>query len=301
MAGVKITHPEKVLFPEDGVTKGELIDYYRRIANWMLPYLRGRPLSLQRFPDGIGAPGFFQQNADRYCNESVHCVSVPKQGGSVTHIVCDNAATLVYLANLAVITPHAWLSRFDKPNNPDQVIFDLDPSGPDFGPVKRAAQDLRRLLAEYRLPAFVKTTGSRGLHVVTALKRREDYEAVRAFARDLAERAAALAPDERTTEQRKQKRTGRVFIDTNRNAYAQTAAPAYAVRPRAGAPVSTPLDWGELDDPNLRPDGFTIRNIFGRLERQQDPWEGFRQSAASLSGAGRAISASNRYDRSNGA
>src|ERR1051326_4729570 len=166
---IPISNPDKILFPDREITKRELVDYYQRIAPWMLPHLRGRPLSLHSFPNGIEQPGFFEKNAGRGTPEWVRTAELKKHGGSVAHIVCDNAATLVYLANLACITPHVWLSRSDKIDVPDQMAFDLDPSGDDFGMVKSAARALKRILDELGLPAYLKSTGSRGLHVIVPL------------------------------------------------------------------------------------------------------------------------------------
>lgn len=287
---VKVTRPGKVLFPEDGITKGDLIEYYRRIARWMLPYLRGRPLMMQRYPDGIDKPGFFQKAAARYYPDWIETVTVEKVGGTVKHIICENVSTLVYLANQACITPHIWLSRVGKLNYPDQMIFDLDPSGGEFALVKATAQSLKHLLDELELPAYLKTTGSRGLHVVVPLNRKDDFDSVRAFARELAELLVSGNPEHRTLELRKSMRRGRVFVDINRNAYAQTVAPAYAVRGRRGAPISVPLDWNELQKKDLRSDGVTLRTIFDRLEAVENPWKDFRHRAAALTGARQQLS-----------
>jgi bifunctional non-homologous end joining protein LigD len=280
---VKITHPEKLLFPEDGLTKGDLVDYYRRIAPMILPHLRARPLMLERYPDGIAEPGFIQKAAPAYYPAWIKTVSVRKVGGTVRHVICDDAATLVYLANQACVTPHIWLSRVDKLEYPDQMLFDLDPSDERFEPVKATAQALKDLLDQLGVPAYLKTTGSRGLHVAVPLQRREGFDAVRAVARELAEIVVRQAPEERTLEQLKSQRRGRVFVDTNRNAYAQTLAPAYAVRARRGAPVSAPLAWHELEQRDLRPDGVTIRSVFTRLERVTDPWADFWRRRVALS------------------
>jgi bifunctional non-homologous end joining protein LigD len=283
---VKITRPDKILFPQDGITKGDLIDYYRRIAPWMLPHLRDRPLSLERYPDGIDKPGFFQKTTPFYYPGWIETVTIKKKmGGTVRHVVCNNAATLVYLANQACLTPHIWLSRIDKLDYPDQLVFDLDPSGDRFEPVKAAAQSLKELLDQLGLPAYLKTTGGRGLHVAVPLKRNETFDSVRAFATELAKVVVRQEPEQWTLEQRKDRRRGRVFVDTNRNAYAQTVAPAYAVRPRRGAPVSVPLDWQELSRKDLRSDGVTIRTVFKRLEKPGDPWTDFWRTAASLNRA----------------
>lgn len=286
---VPLSRPEKILFPDDGITKGDLIEYYRRVADWMLPHLRDRPLALERYPDGIGRPGFFQKKAGTYYPTWIRTVTVPKAGGTVRHVVCDDAATLVYLANQACVTPHIWLSRTDRLDRPDQMLFDLDPSGDDFEPVKAAARAFKALLDRLGLPAYLKTTGSRGLHVAVPLQRREDFDAVRGFARELARLVAGEDPEQWTVEQRKDRRGGRVFFDTNRNAYAQMIAPAWAVRARPGAPVSVPLEWHELDRPDLRSNGITIRTVFARLEAAGDPWQDFWSRGATLTRARRRL------------
>jgi bifunctional non-homologous end joining protein LigD len=279
---VNITRPEKVLFPEDGITKGDLIRYYQRISPWMLPHLEGRPLALQRFPDGIDKASFFQKAAAPYYPAWIKKATVPKAGGTVKHVVCDDMATLVYLANQACITPHIWLSRVDKRQFPDQMIFDLDPSTEDVGSVVDAALLLKDVLDDLELPGYIKATGSRGVHIGVPLDRAQDFDAVRAFARSVAEIIVARDPSRYTLEQYKSKRRGRVFIDTNRNAYAQTAVAVYAVRARNGAPVSVPLEWNELRNKNFRPDGVTMRTVFERLDKDNDPWKDFGRHATSL-------------------
>src|SRR5258708_5857947 len=174
-----ITRPEKVLFPEDGITKGDLIRYYQRIGRGRLPYLEGRPLALQRFPDGIDKPSFFQKAAAAYSPAWIKKVTVQKAGGTVKHVVCDDVATLVYLANQACITPHIWLSRVDKREFPDQMIFDFDPSTEDVAAVIDAALSLKDILDDLELPAYLKATGSRGLHVGVPLDREQNFDSVR--------------------------------------------------------------------------------------------------------------------------
>ena len=281
---LKITHPGKVLFPDDGVTKEELVTYYERIASWMLPHVRGRPVAMERYPDGIDKPGFFQKDASPYFPDWIKTATVKKTGGIVRHVICNDAATLMYLASQGCVTPHVWLSRIDKLTYPDQMVFDLNPSGGTFEIVKSTAASLKAVLDNLHLPAFIKTTGSRGLHVVVPLKRTEPFDAVRDFARELAAVVVSQAPRQRTLELVKSRRRGRVFVDTNRIAYAQTMAPAYAVRARRGAPVSLPLDWSELQEAGLRPDGATIRNVLDRLETTGDPWHDFWRHGVSLRG-----------------
>lgn len=286
---LEITRPEKVLFPEEGITKGELIEYYARIAPRILPHLRNRPLTLERYPDGIHKLRIFQKEVPSYFPKWIRRVTVKKVGGTVTHVVCNEAATLVYLANQACVTPHIFLSRSDRLDVPDQMVFDLDPQGEDFEPVRSTAQAFKKLLDHLELPAYLKTTGSRGLHIVVPLQRREGFDSVREFARELARIVVSQAPEERTLETLKAKRGNRLFIDTNRNAYAQLVAPAFAVRARRGAPVSLPLDWSELRSKSLRSDGVTIRTIFNRLDKGGDPWAGFWRSGVSLTGARRKL------------
>jgi bifunctional non-homologous end joining protein LigD len=291
---IEISRPEKVLFPEDGITKGELIEYYARIAPYILPHLRDRPLTLERYPNGINAKRFFQKEVSSYFPQWLRRVTVEKVGGTVTHVVCNDTATLVYIANQACVTPHIFLSRVDKLDVPDQLVLDLDPQGENFELVRSTALASKQLLDDLALPAFLKTTGSRGLHVVVPLQRREDYDAVRTFAREMAAVIVSQAPKERTMEPLKANRGDRVFIDTNRNGYAQLVAPAYAVRARRGAPVSVPLDWSELKQKDMQSNSITIRNIFDRLERVKDPWPDFWRMGVALSKARRKLASAGR-------
>jgi bifunctional non-homologous end joining protein LigD len=264
---VELSNTGKVLFPEDGITKGDLVAYYQAVAGEMLPPLRDRPVSMTRFPDGISKSGIVQKNVPAYFPDWVTRARVRKEGGSLRQVVCDKPATIVYLANQACIELHAFLSRLDHINEPDQLIFDLDPPDENrFGDVRVCALRLRELLTgELGLPAFVKTTGGKGLHVHVPLNARQDFGAVREFARQAAELLAARNPDLVTTEQRKDKRGSRIYADIMRNAYAQLAVAPYSVRARPGAPVATPLSWDELDDEALRPGDFTLRTVPDRI------------------------------------
>jgi bifunctional non-homologous end joining protein LigD len=285
-SGTRVSNADRVFFPEAGVTKGEFVDYYRRIAPRLLPYLQGRPLTLQRFPQGIGAPGFIQQRAQPHFPTSVGRVTVAKEDGTpITHPVCDTEAALLYLANQGVVTPHVWLSRVDRLRHPNRLIFDLDPPDDAFAPVCRAAHLVRSLLEELGLPAFVMTTGSSGLHVVVPLDQSADFDFTHAFARDASTLLARRHPDALTVEQRKKDRQDRVFLDYLRNTYAHTAVPPYAVRARAEAPVATPLAWDELGRTDLHARAFTIRNLFDRLSGRDDPWAGLEGHAQALAAA----------------
>lgn len=274
--GVELSNTGKVLFPDDGVTKGDLIAYYRDVADVMVPYLRERPLAMARYPDGIAGERIFQKNVPGHFPDWVTRVRVSKQGGEVLHAVCDRPATLVYLANQACIEPHVFLSRIDRLDHPDQMVFDLDPPGPGrFGDARRAALDLRELLeGELGLTAFPRTTGGKGVHVHVPLDRRSGFDDVREVARAIAGLLAAAHPDRMTTEQRRDKRGDRLFLDTLRNAYAQTVIAPYSVRARPGAHVSTPLTWDEVEDDTLAPDRFTMRTVRERLAGTGEAWAG---------------------------
>ncbi len=283
---IELTHPGKVLFPGvPGVTKRDLVDYYRRIAATMLPHVADRPLTMQRFPDGIAHEGFYQKEIPAYFPAWVARVSVPKSGGRVNQVLCQDAATLVYLAEQDCITPHVWLSRIDRPHHPDRMIFDLDPPQQDFEPVRVAAGLVRALLRNLGLTSFPMTTGSRGLHVLVPLDRAADFDAVRAFARAAAQILAHRHGRALSTDARIVKRRGRLYLDTTRNAYGQTGVAPYAVRARPGAPVATPLAWEELGEPGLDARRHRLDNLFGRLERQRDPWRDIASAAQSLTGA----------------
>ncbi|HET7246771.1 MAG TPA: non-homologous end-joining DNA ligase [Streptosporangiaceae bacterium] len=287
---VELSNTAKVLFPQDGITKGDLVTYYQAVAGEMLPLLRDRPVSMTRFPDGITSHGIVQKNVPDYFPDWVTRVRVRKEGGSLQQVVCDKPATIVYLANQACIELHAFLSRLDRIDEPDQLIFDLDPPGGDrFGDVRVCALRLRELLTgELGLPAFVKTTGGKGLHIHVPLNAREDFDGVREFARRAAELLAARNPDLITTEQRKDKRGPRIYADIMRNAYAQLAVAPYSVRARPGAPVATPLSWDELDDQGLRPGQFTLRTVPDRIraaDRAGGPWAGLARRRPGLARA----------------
>lgn len=286
---VELTSPDKVLFPDDGITKRDLAEYYLAIAPRMLPFLRDRPLNLQRFPNGIARPGFFQQEISASHPDWVETVRVAKEGGWVRHVVAGEAATLVYLANQGCVTLHAWLSRAGSLQRPDQMILDLDPPEAGDSRVRGAARALGELLRGIGLTPFIKTTGSRGYHVVVPLDGKEGFERVRGFAQVVAEALVRQRPEELTVEARKDRREGRILVDTLRNSYAHTAVPPYAVRARPGAPVATPIGWDELEDRRMHPARFTLRTVLRRLERGLDPWRDFRRRARGLARARRAL------------
>ena len=287
---IALSNTEKILFPEAKVTKGDLIGYYRDVAPTMLPHLAGRPLSLERYPDGIADGGFMQKNASDYFPDWIRRARLAKEDGEVDYVVAEDAATLVYLANQACVTLHAGLARVDRIDHPDMMVLDLDPSDDDFAKVKRAAKDARALLADAGLTSFVQTTGSRGLHVWVPLDRSATFDEVREIASGFAEALAARRPDERTTAQRKAKRGDRVFIDIARNAYGQTVVAPYSVRARPEASVATPLGWDELGS-QPSPRRYTLRNILRRLAQKPDPWATIDESAQKLTPARQKLAA----------
>ena len=269
---IEISNADKELFPEDGFTKLDLAEYYRRISDVALPHCQDRALTQHRFPDGIGEEGFFQKAAPDYFPDWIKTAELKKEDGTITHVVANDAATLVYLANQGCITPHLSLFRIDDVDHPDRLIFDLDPSDRFFWKVRNAARRVKALLDELELNSFLQTTGSRGLHVVVPLKRKENFDDVRSFARRVGALLEQRHPDELTIAQRKEKRGDLVFVDYLRNAYGQTAVAPYAVRAKPHAPVATPLDWEELGSSELDARSYTIENIFRRLGRKRDPW-----------------------------
>jgi bifunctional non-homologous end joining protein LigD len=285
---VELSNTGKVLFRDGGITKGDLVGYYRDVAAAMVPLIAGRPLTLQRFPDGVDRGGFFQQDASDHFPDWVRRVPVPRRGkgGTVEHVVCDHPATLVYLANQATVTFHAWTSRAGDLDRPDLVVFDLDPpatAGSDHRAVRAATRAVGAALDEIGLVPFVQTSGSKGFHVVASIEPGLDQDTVLGFTRDLAAVVAGRDPKRLTVEVRKAKRGGRVFVDVGRNGYAQTAVAPYSVRARPGATVATPIDWGELG--RVEPRSYTVANVRRRLARKADPWASLADRAGPLPAA----------------
>ena len=284
---VDLDNLDKVFFPDAGITKGDVVDYYRDMAEVMATHLQDRPLALERFPDGIETDGFFQQDCPDYFPDWIDTVSTERRDRSETsspvrHVVCATTACLVYLANQGVVTLHGWLARAPKIDHPDKLIFDLDPPGDDFAPVKQAARQVRDLMETLGLNPYVMTTGSRGLHVMAPLARDDDFDTVRALASDMASHLAERYPDALTTEQRKAKRKGRVYLDVMRNAYGQTTVVPYTLRAKPGAPVATPLHWDELESGDLDSQSYDLRNIRRRLGQMDDPWAGIAREGRGI-------------------
>lgn len=268
---VEVSNPDKTLFPDDGITKDDLARYYLRIGEVMVPHVRDRALTMHRYPDGIESHGFIQKEAPDHFPGWIERKRLPKEGGEVNHVVPNEVATLVYLADQGCITLHVTLSRVDRPDNPDRMIFDMDPpQGADLGMLRESVMQLKIILEELGLNSLLTTTGSKGYHILVPLDRGDDFDVVRKFAHDVGELSVARHPDLLTVAQRKSKRGDRVFVDYLRNGYGQTSVAPYATRALPGAPIATPLDWDELI--TSAPQQYSIANIFKRLAQKDDPW-----------------------------
>lgn len=281
-----VRHPDKVMFPGEGLTKADLAEYYERVAPLMLPHVRGRIVTMHRFPDGIEGDGFWQKRLPESHPEELRSEVVRKAGGRLEELVVTDTRSLRYLVDLGCITPHVWLSRVPAIDDPDRLIIDLDPphsdADADFADVRWAARRVRELLEELGLRSWVMTTGSRGLHVVVPIAAQRSFDTVRHIAQGIATVARNRYPEQLTTAHRKAARGQRVLLDIWRNAYAQTAVAPYAVRAIPGAPVATPLAWRELDRPGLNAHRYTVGNLFRRLAQIDDPWVELGACAQSL-------------------
>jgi bifunctional non-homologous end joining protein LigD len=289
MPRVELSNPDKLLFPDDGITKADLAEHYERVAGAMLPHLRQRPLSLQVYPGGIKRPGHFLKQIPDYFPDWIDRAELPKHGGTVCHMVATDAASLRMLAQHNAITPHVPTARVDRPDRPDRVIVDFDPEGADdWAVILRAAQRAGEVLRDAGLEPFAMTTGSRGLHVAAPLRRELDYPGVLEMARALAEILVEEMPDALTVKFKKDQREGCVYVDYLRNRKAHTAVAPYAVRAKAGAPVATPVAWDEVGTLEGSR-AWTLRTIAERVAR--DPWAEFSAAAASPRSAARRLAA----------
>jgi bifunctional non-homologous end joining protein LigD len=270
---IEVSNPDKVLFPQEGITKADLVTYYHRISGTMLPHVKGRLVTMRRFPDGIGEEGFYEKKRPTHFPDWISGTEIRLAAdGAQTQFSIDDARTLVYLADQACITPHIWLSRKDAPDRPDKLLFDLDPPGQGFATVREAALLLKDRFNEMGIASFPMTTGSRGAHVVVPISKGPDFNEVREVAKKVGSTLVQEHPGQLTMEMRKEKRKGRLFLDFTRNSYGQTSVAPYAVRPKAGAPIATPLEWRELDK-DMSSQRYRIDNIFRRLGQKDDPWE----------------------------
>lgn len=271
-----ITHPEKVLFPDSGITKGELCAYYEAIAPLMLPHISGRPVTMERYPAGIDKKGFIQKNVVKGFPSWLERVEIdkrdPKETETVHYPLVADARALVWLANQNSITPHVWTARVPKLERPDLCVFDLDPSGDDPAAIRAAALRVRELLAELALTPFIKASGSKGFHIVIPLDGETDFPSVWRFAHGAGAVLVKRHPETFTQEFIKADRGGRILVDTGRNGPGATFAAVYAVRPKPGAPVSAPCTWDEVERGTVGPRTFTLRAMAARTSAVGDLW-----------------------------
>ncbi len=274
---VEITHKDKILFKKDKITKEEFVNYYKYIAKYILPLIKDSPISLMRFPDGPKGLKFYQKNVPDYFPKWIKTVTVKRKGQKpINMVICNDKDTLLYLANQVCVL-HPWLSKKDKLDYPDRLIFDLDPGKASFDKVIESAKDLKKVLDKLKLTSFVMTTGSKGVHVIVSIKREKTFDEVRSFARDVAQYLAQSFPNKYTIETRKNKRRGRIFIDYLRNGFAQTSVAPYSIRSIENAPIATPIKWSELN--NIDAQSFNIKNI---KKRRSNPFSSIDKKAYSL-------------------
>jgi bifunctional non-homologous end joining protein LigD len=277
-----ITHPDKLLFPDDGITKGDLARYYETLAPVILPHLRGRPITMERYPAGIHAKGFWQKDVSKGFPAWLERVEVPKKDGVVHHPVVTDLRSLLWITNQNTVTQHVSASRVPRLNYPDLCVFDLDPSRDDWPSVRAAAIGLRDLLAEIGLPSWIKTSGSKGYHIVVPIDGKTPTEAVARFASTVGTTFVARAPEQLTQEFSKIDRKGRIYVDVGRNGYSATFAAAYTVRAKPGAPVSAPCTWDEVERGEANPQTFTLRNMPERIQKIGDIWSDILPRGRSL-------------------
>ena len=285
IAGVCLTHPERVLYAQQGITKRELALYYKAIADWILPQVENRPLTLLRCPEGYGKECFYQRHTRDIVHGAIHSISIRHGKASAAYLYIDSLSGLIALVQMGVLEIHTWGSRKDRLERPDRLIFDLDPDPSlPWRRLKEAGETLRSLLSDLGLKAFVKTTGGKGLHIVVPIAPKQDWEFAKDFSKSIAERMVQMMPDRYIATMSKARRAGKIFIDYLRNARTASAVCAHSPRASSDAPVSMPVHWRELTE-DVRAK-FTLRNVAEHLARRaQDPWADYDQARVSLSKA----------------
>ncbi|MGE0009827.1 MAG: non-homologous end-joining DNA ligase [Candidatus Babeliales bacterium] len=280
---ITTTNEDVIWFPKSKITKGDVLNYYEKIAPIMVPHMYGHPVTMLRYVDGIQGEGFYHKDAPTYFPKWIkRCNVAKKEDGTTSYVLCNEPATLVYLAQQACLVPHLWLSKCDKLNSPDLLIFDLDPAKQPFSFICDVALRLKEILEANNLVPFIKLTGSRGLHVTVPIKRLYTFDFVRDFAKEVGQILVEDDPKNLTMEIRKEKRKGRLFIDINRNGFTATAVAPYAIRAYEKAPVAAPLLWDEVKKKGLTAQKYNISNIFKRLSRIGDPWHDIQKHATKL-------------------
>jgi bifunctional non-homologous end joining protein LigD len=285
VAGIRLTHHDRVLYPEQGITKRDLALYYQQIADWIMPHVENRPLTLVRCPEGYKKQCFYQRHARESVDTAIHSIPVKEGKAAASYLYIDSLPGLVALVQMGVLELHTWGSRKERLERPDRIIFDLDPDpSVSWKTLCEAARDMRSRLSELKLETFVKTTGGKGLHLVVPIVPKQDWNFVKDFSSSVAQSMVRAAPERFTATMSKSQRKGKIFIDYLRNARAASAVCAYSPRARAGAPVSMPVRWEELsEDVRSR---FTIRNTHDRLKHlRKDPWQDYEAARATLTKA----------------
>ena len=271
----ELTHPDKIFWPKEKYTKKDLFEYYEKISSYILPYIISRPQSLNRCPDGITGECFYQKDIDYKLPEWLHTKKIHSESKNedVDYLVCTTLDSLLYMVNLGCIDIHPWNSKVDKLEYPDFAILDLDPLGVDFKEVKRVALEIKKLLDELEIQGYCKTSGARGIHVYLPLHAKYTYDQTLDFTKILVKSVNTNLPQLTSIERLPEKRKKKVYLDCYQNRIGQTVASPYCIRPKPGAPISTPLLWTELEK-DIEPSDFTIKNIFSRLDKKGDIWKG---------------------------
>jgi len=276
-----ITHPDKVLFPDDGITKGELAAYYEAIAPVMVPHLRRRPITMERFPQGITSTGFLQKDVVKGFPAWLKRIEAPKKGGTVHYPTANDVRSLLWLSNQNTIAIHVWPARAPRLDRPDLCVFDLDPSVDEPKVLRDAALNLRALLDELGVVSWVKTSGSKGFHIVVPLDAKTSFDESSRFAHRVADMLEHRHPRQFTQAFSKAERGGKILIDIGRNSAGATFVAAYSVRPKPGAPVSAPCTWPEIERGEVGPRTFTLRTLPDRIKNVGDLWQPLQKRAAS--------------------
>lgn len=268
----EVSHPDKVLFPEDGITKGEVAEYYEAVAPLMLPHIRARPLTMERFPSGIGQGGFLQKNVAKGFPAWLERIEVPKKGGTVNYPLVMDERSLLWVANQNTVTLHVWTSRVPELWQPDILVVDLDPSREEPDVLRAAALQVRDFFLELNRSTWVKTSGSKGYHIVLPLDGKAGYDQISEFALSVARQLVRRDPDHLTLEFNKVDRGDRIYVDVGRNGPSATFAAAYSLRPKPGAPVSAPVTWDEMERGVVEPQTFNLRSMSSRVAKVGDLW-----------------------------
>ncbi|MBN2267535.1 MAG: non-homologous end-joining DNA ligase [Candidatus Babeliaceae bacterium] len=277
---IELSHLDKIWFPESDITKGTVIQYYEKIADYFLSHVKNHLIVMHRFPDGISGENFYQKQIPDYFPRWIKRKEITlKKGEKQTLALVEKAADLIYMANQGVLVFHAWMSSIDKVDYPDQIFFDLDPEDSSLEDLRFAARKIREVLEKHHLKPFIKTTGLHGYHVVAPIFAQHPFEKVYAFAKSLSVELVNQYPDKLSIDLNKESRKRKIYIDL-RDSYGQTGVAPYSLRAAEGAPVATPIDWDELSE--VAPNTYTMHNIFKRLGQRDDAWKNFEKERKAM-------------------